>query len=107
MHVDRAFGDKFLQLFLGPLSGNEGDDVVGLEMERLARLVRIATALRGDGRALGDGEERALGELVPEEVFLRKYAAEFDDPPSAELLAAFRQLLAEVEAGDVEAEAAA
>jgi exonuclease SbcD len=72
-----------------------------------ARLVRIATALRGDGRALGDGEERALGELVPEEVFLRKYAAEFDDPPSAELLAAFRELLAEVEAGEVEAEAAA
>ncbi|GAO05421.1 exonuclease SbcCD subunit D C-terminal domain-containing protein [Anaeromyxobacter sp. PSR-1] len=62
-----------------------------------ARLVRIATTLAGTGRALGDGERRALGELVPEEVFRRKYDADYGGPPPDALLEAFRALLQEVE----------
>jgi exonuclease SbcD len=62
-----------------------------------ARLVRIGTTLAGTGRALGDGERRALGDLVPEEVFRRKYDADYGGPPAPELLEAFRALLQEVE----------
>lgn len=65
-----------------------------------ARLVRIGTALAGTGRALGDGERRALGELVPEEVFRRKYDADYGGAPPDELLEAFRALLQEVESGE-------
>jgi DNA repair protein SbcD/Mre11 len=63
-----------------------------------ARLVRIATALTGTGRALGDGERRALADLSPEEVFRRKYEREHAGDVPDELLAAFHELLAAVHA---------
>jgi exonuclease SbcD len=65
-----------------------------------ARLVRIATTATGTGRALGDGETRALADLRPEEVFRRKYRADYDGPPPDDLVAAFRELLAELEGGE-------
>ena len=59
---------------------------------------RIATQLRGTGRALGDGEGRALVDLTPEEVFLRKWDADHGGAPPDELVGAFRELLRDLDA---------
>jgi DNA repair protein SbcD/Mre11 len=63
-----------------------------------ARLVRIATALTGTGRALGDVETRPLADLEPEEVLRRKWEREHQDPLPDDLLALFHELLDSVRA---------
>ena len=58
-----------------------------------ARLARLGVESAGSRLALGDVEVQALGELRPEEVFLRKWEADFEGVPPAELLSAFHELL--------------
>ncbi len=63
---------------------------------RAARLVRWQVVLDGDGAALGDGSPAAtLDELDPVDVFRRRWASRFGGEPTAELLGAFDELLAE------------
>ncbi|MGC4000452.1 MAG: exonuclease SbcCD subunit D C-terminal domain-containing protein [Anaeromyxobacter sp.] len=64
---------------------------------KAARLARLKTGTPGTGRALGDVEARALAELSPEEVFLRKHEKDFGRAPEPELASLFRRLLEEVE----------
>jgi exonuclease SbcD len=65
------------------------------------RLVRIASVLRGTGRALGDVESRrTLAELLPEEVFRRRWERDHEGAPPADLLAAFHELVDAVHQGD-------
>lgn len=65
------------------------------------RLVRIASVLQGTGRALGDVEaRRTLSELLPEEVFRRRWERDHEGAPPADLLAAFHELVDEVGRGD-------
>jgi len=67
------------------------------------RLVRLGVELTGDGAALGDriAAEQRLAELDPRDVFVRLWARDHAEPPSAEVLAGFERLLAEVR-GDAE-----
>jgi len=62
---------------------------------KAARLVRIAPPhLTGTGRPLAEsGPQRALSELGPEEVFLRKWARDHESPPPREVTSAFHELL--------------
>jgi exonuclease SbcD len=66
------------------------------------RLVRIAPPLlSGDGRALADAEpQRTLQDLAPEEVFRRRWSRDHQGEPPNELLAAFHELLDEVQRGE-------
>ncbi len=58
------------------------------------RLVKLTSQYTGKQAALADqGVEAALGELEEEEVFRRCYQERYDGEPSAELMAAFSELL--------------
>ncbi len=57
------------------------------------RLARLGVQTAGTQQALGDVEVKALGELQPEEVFLRKWETDFGGAPPADVLAAFHELL--------------
>jgi exonuclease SbcD len=61
-----------------------------------ARFARLTVDTGGSGRALGDVEVRAIGDLDPEEVFRAKHDKDFGSPPSDDLLAAFHELLDQV-----------
>lgn len=64
-----------------------------------ARLVKISPELTGDRRALGDAPPpEALSELDPREVLRRRWRRDHADDVPAAVMAAFEQLLAEVEA---------
>ncbi len=65
-----------------------------------ARLLRIDRTSTGSGKTAIDQTERSLSEVTPEEVFRMKYASAFERELPDELLAAFRELLAE--AGETE-----
>jgi len=58
-----------------------------------ARLVRIAPPrLPGSGEALADGSDTSLLDLLPEDVFRRKYERDHGSAPPDDLLAAFHEL---------------
>ena len=58
-----------------------------------ARLVRIAPPrLLGSGEALADGSDTSLLDLLPEDVFRRKYERDHGSAPPDDLLAAFHEL---------------
>ena len=62
------------------------------------RLVRWGIELTGDGAALGDRiTAQPLAELDPRDVFLRLWARDHAEPPSAAVLEGFERLRAEVE----------
>lgn len=62
------------------------------------RLARIAVQYAGSGRALADVlPQKALKDLLPEEVFRQRWAREHEGEPPAELLAAFHQLAGEAQ----------
>ncbi len=64
-----------------------------------ARLVKISSELTGDRRALADGPPpESLAELDPREVLRRRWRRDHADDLPADVMAAFEQLLAEVEA---------
>src|SRR5262245_44625904 len=65
-----------------------------------ARLVMLHAETTGDRAALGDRVASRLAELDPRDVLVRCWLRDHAEPPSAELLAAFDRLLAEVR-GDV------
>jgi exonuclease SbcD len=64
------------------------------------RLVKLAIEYTGHGQALAEGlPEQALRDLDPLEVFVRRYGRDHEGAPPPELVAAFDELLAEVQAG--------
>lgn len=75
-----------------------------------ARLVYLHIEHTGDGAALADRVDllrgtRRLAELDPREVFTRLWARKHAEPPAAEVVAGFEQLLAEVQGDAVDPEA--
>jgi exonuclease SbcD len=68
---------------------------------KAARLLKITAHHTGHGRALEPAPERQhLRDFSPEEVFLQCYRRSHEGDPSAELLAAFYELLEETERGE-------
>jgi exonuclease SbcD len=65
-----------------------------------ARFAKLSVETAGTGQALGDLELRPVADLLPEEVFRAKYAADFGGAPPDELLADFRTLVEAVQAED-------
>ena len=67
------------------------------------RLVKLTVELTGDGAALGDriAAEQRLAELDPRDVFVRLWARDHAEPPSAAVHAGFERLLLAVR-GDAE-----
>ena len=63
---------------------------------RAARLLRVERVSAGEAGSLSEvaAAGLGLGDLSPEEVFVRRHAEEYGAPPPPELLAAFRDLLA-------------
>jgi DNA repair protein SbcD/Mre11 len=61
-----------------------------------ARLVRLGVETSGTNRALADVELRPLAELLPEQVLRRKWERDFQGVPADEVLAAFHELLDQV-----------
>jgi len=63
-----------------------------------ARLVKISPELTGDRRALADGPlPESLAELDPREVLRRRWRRDHQDDVPAAVMAAFEQLLAQVQ----------
>jgi exonuclease SbcD len=73
--------------------------------DRDVRLVRVEVALAGAAHARAEAP-RELQSLTPEQVFVRRYRRDYDGDVPAALLAAFRELLDEVEHADVAREVA-
>jgi exonuclease SbcD len=63
--------------------------------DKHVRLVRLGVAHTGKGAALGDQEQRQLGQLEPEEVFRLIWKKQFDTDPDESLLTVFRSLVEE------------
>jgi exonuclease SbcD len=64
------------------------------------RLVKLAIEYTGHGQSLAEGlPEQALRDLDPLEVFVRRYSRDHEGEPPQELVEAFDELLAEVQAG--------
>ncbi|HET7753711.1 MAG TPA: exonuclease subunit SbcD [Anaeromyxobacteraceae bacterium] len=61
-----------------------------------ARLARLGVTTKGTNHALGDVELKPLAELQPEHVFLRKWEKDFGGAPETDVLAAFHELLDQV-----------
>ncbi|MBL8727361.1 MAG: exonuclease SbcCD subunit D C-terminal domain-containing protein [Planctomycetes bacterium] len=77
-----------------------GERIAQRLADKNVRLVRVEVVLTGsddDTGALPRGTE--LASLSPEQVFVRRYARDHEGVPPAPLLAAFRQLLEDVEHG--------
>ena len=64
--------------------------------DRNARLVRVEVALAG-GSPSATAAPRELMSLTPEDVFVRRYHKDYEGDVPEPLLAAFRELLDEVE----------
>lgn len=65
--------------------------------DKRPRLVYLHVEQTGDRAALGDRiSARRLAELDPRDVFVRLWSRDHAQPPSAQVLAAFEELLAEV-----------
>ncbi len=66
---------------------------------RAVRLLRVERVSEGGDGSLPEAAAAGivLGDLSPEEVFVRRHREEFDAPPAEEMLAAFRALLAGLE----------
>lgn len=68
--------------------------------DKAARLVRLRVTMSGTGKALGDSRLlTSLEDMSPEEVFRKRYEQVYEKEPSAELLAAFAELVEEAEGG--------
>jgi exonuclease SbcD len=76
-----------------------GERIAQAIASRDARLVRVDVQLTGTSAADAEAATRGveLATLAPEEVFLRRYHRDHAEPPPAALLAAFRELLEQVE----------
>jgi exonuclease SbcD len=61
------------------------------------RLVRLGVETGGTDRALSGAGLTALGDLRPEQVFLRKWEKDFGGAPPVDVLAAFHELLDRVQ----------
>ncbi len=73
-------------------------DVESALESRRVRLVGLHTEYTGTGAALGDTvEPQPLNELGVEDVFLKCWHVKYEEPPSAELIAAFHELVEHVE----------
>ena len=71
-----------------------------------ARLIQLHVEHTGDNAALGDRiSARRLAELDPRDVFLRLWARQHAEPPSADVVAGFDRLLSEVSGDAVDPEA--
>lgn len=58
------------------------------------RLCKLAVEYTGDGAALADVlPNESLRDLLPADVFVRRYRRDHEEPPAAELMAAFHELL--------------
>jgi len=67
--------------------------------DRGVRLVKIGRVLSGSSQPLADAlSGRTLEDLTPEQVFVERHLREYKEPPSAELLAAFHELVAQAHA---------
>ncbi|RKH30210.1 exonuclease subunit SbcD [Corallococcus praedator] len=65
---------------------------------RAARLVKLTPFYTGTGGALADVRPGlSLRERTPEDVFLARYARDFKEPPTPELLESFHALLTQVQ----------
>jgi exonuclease SbcD len=65
---------------------------------KAVRLLRIERSSTGTGEGIHKQTDRTLAEVTPEEVFRMKYTRQHGGDPPEELLAAFSEILAEVEA---------
>ena len=65
---------------------------------KAVRLLRIERSSKGTGAAPPEVTDRTLAEVTPEEVFRMRYVSQNGGDPPEELLAAFHEILAEVEA---------
>ena len=94
-----------LRPFLEVRIDYEATDVtVKSEVERAvegknARLVKIEKPRAGDGDPADGGTLVQLSEVTPEEVFRMKHSRDVGGDPPADLLAAFREILAQAEEG--------
>lgn len=74
------------------------EEVEAVLAGRPVRLVKLAVRLTGDGRTLADSAPPLdLATLAPEEVFRRLYARNHEGEPDPALLAAFHQVLTDVQ----------
>jgi len=83
-----------------------GEQIARACAEKNVRLVRVEVVMTGSapGAAAADaGPPVELASLRPEDVFLRRYQRDHEGPPPEPLLAAFRELLDNVENGISEA----
>ncbi|RMG08698.1 MAG: exonuclease subunit SbcD [Planctomycetota bacterium] len=65
---------------------------------RHARLVKIGTSFRGDGATLAERDgPRSATELTPDEVLRRRWESRYEGEPPADVLAAFHELVEEVQ----------
>jgi DNA repair protein SbcD/Mre11 len=70
--------------------------------DRAARLVRIQCLRQGNGEALAESVvHKELADLLPEEVFRRCWASVHPGTPPAQMVAAFNQLVDELEREDL------
>lgn len=77
-----------------------GERIARAIADRNARLVRVEVVLTGDrGSDAEPARPIELASLQPEEVFVRRYRRDHEAPVPAALLAAFRELLDDVEHG--------
>jgi exonuclease SbcD len=68
---------------------------------RDARLVKLTPVYTGHRRTLAEAVvHQSLRDLTPEQVFLARYFRSHQDPPSAELLAAFHELVVAATRGE-------
>ncbi|MFO1076890.1 MAG: exonuclease SbcCD subunit D C-terminal domain-containing protein [Planctomycetota bacterium] len=83
-------------------SPNLGEKIAQACANRDVRLVKVEQVLTGRGEEPGAGAPAELDSLQPEEVFGRLYARSHEGQVPEPLLAAFRELLEEVEQGGEE-----
>jgi exonuclease SbcD len=70
---------------------------------KAVRLVRIAPAYAaGTGMLTTSLAGQSLTDITPEDVFVRRYRSSYCDDPSPEYLAAFHELIEQVEQGEVQ-----
>jgi exonuclease SbcD len=78
---------------------NIGERIARAAADKNVRLVRVEVVATGDAATGAAPQAIELQSLTPEQVFLRRYQRSHRDPIPAPLLAAFRELLDEVQHG--------